>query len=67
VPEVWFWIDDVVTIHVLGPDGYEQVERSPRLPELQLSKVYELLERDGTQEAADQMRAYAANQVRSSV
>jgi Uma2 family endonuclease len=67
VPEVWFWIDDVITIHELGPNGYEQVDRSPRLPELELSKMYELLGLDSTQEAAAQMRAYAANQVRSSV
>jgi len=62
VPEVWFWIDDVITIHVLGADGYEQVERSPRLPDLELSKMYELLALESTQEAADQMRAYGASQ-----
>jgi Uma2 family endonuclease len=62
VPEVWFWIDDVITIHVLHQDRYEQVERSPRLPELELSKVYELLALDSTQEASEQMRAYAAAQ-----
>lgn len=62
VPEVWFWIDDVITVHVLGPNGYEQVDRSPRLPELELSKMYELLALEGTQEAAEQMRAYAASQ-----
>jgi len=63
VPEVWFWIDDVITIHVLGADGYEQVERSPRLPELELSKIYELLALESTQEAADLMRAYGASQL----
>jgi len=63
VPEVWFWIDDVITIHVLGADGYQQVERSPRLPELELSKMYELLALDSTQEAYDRMRAYGASQL----
>lgn len=62
VPEVWFWIDDVITIHSLGPNGYEQVERSPRLPELELSKIYELLELESTQEGVKRMEAYAASQ-----
>lgn len=64
VPEVWFWIDDVITIHVLRPDGhYEQVDLSPRLPDLELSKIYELLSVEGTQDAADQMRAYGVSQL----
>lgn len=44
VPEVWFWIDDVITFHILTDAGYRQEERSRCAPGLELARVYPLLE-----------------------
>ncbi|WP_433931806.1 Uma2 family endonuclease [Sorangium cellulosum] len=41
VPEVWIWKDGRVAVHQLGEGGYEQVERSGMLPELDLGALAE--------------------------
>ncbi len=46
VREVWFWETDVISVHVLGPDGYAVRERSSLLPDLDLDLVLRLLEID---------------------
>lgn len=44
VPEVWFWIDGAITVHVLGSAGYEARDRSARVPALDFALVARLLE-----------------------
>ncbi len=39
IREVWFWDDDEITVHVLGPHGYEAQRRSTFVPELDLDEV----------------------------
>ncbi|WP_438016985.1 Uma2 family endonuclease [Sorangium sp. So ce315] len=41
VPEVWIWKDGRISVHRLGEGGYEQVERSGVLPELDLGELSE--------------------------
>lgn len=41
VPEVWIWKDGRIAVHALGESGYEQVERSGMLPELDLGALAE--------------------------
>ncbi|WP_437599349.1 Uma2 family endonuclease [Sorangium sp. So ce590] len=41
VPEVWIWKDGRISVHLLGEGGYEQVERSGMLPELDLGELSE--------------------------
>jgi Uma2 family endonuclease len=61
VSEVWFWMDDELTIHVLGPGGYKAQPRSARLPDLDIAVLYELLEASSTQEAVARMAMYAGS------
>lgn len=46
VGEVWFWRDDVITVHVLGPSGYERRPASHALPGLDIGVVARLCEGD---------------------
>lgn len=39
IPEVWFWETDQITVHVLGPTGYEVQRRSMFVPDLDLDEV----------------------------
>jgi Uma2 family endonuclease len=39
VPEVWFWEDGVISIYCLRDDGYELVNRSELLPELDMRSI----------------------------
>ncbi|CAN5895917.1 Uma2 family endonuclease [soil metagenome] len=43
VPEVWFWKNHAFTVHVLGPAGYEQHDRSVCLPDFDFRKAVELM------------------------
>lgn len=43
VGEVWFWIDDEITVHVLTETGFEQREQSQCLPGFDFSLVTEML------------------------
>lgn len=62
VREVWNWIDDVLTVHVLVDDAYQRRERSECLPDLDPSFLLGLLECETYNEAAKRMQAYAAAQ-----
>lgn len=39
VNEVWFWQNGQITVHRLGADGYEIIDRSALLPDLDLAAV----------------------------
>jgi Uma2 family endonuclease len=62
VREVWNWIEDVLTVHVLVNEAYERRERSEWLPELDLAFVLELLACETYNEAVKRMQTYAAGQ-----
>lgn len=36
VPEVWFWEDGLFTLHHLRSDGYERINKSELLPDLDI-------------------------------
>jgi Uma2 family endonuclease len=57
IGEVWFWRDDAISVHVLGPGGYEARRRSACLPELDLELVAEALKLDSFNEMIARMRA----------
>jgi Uma2 family endonuclease len=57
VPEVWFWEDDAISVHILGPDGYTANTRSARLPELDLDLVCRLARCETLNEAIEGLRA----------
>jgi Uma2 family endonuclease len=44
VPEVWFWIDGRIEVHVLGPRGYERTPRSGLFPGLDLDLLVTFLD-----------------------
>jgi Uma2 family endonuclease len=39
VPEVWFWQAGAITLHRLGPGGYEEVTQSRFLPDLDVAEL----------------------------
>ncbi|WP_437334671.1 Uma2 family endonuclease [Sorangium sp. So ce394] len=41
VPEVWIWKEGRISVHRLGEGGYEPIERSGLLPELDLDELAE--------------------------
>ena len=57
VPEVWFWKNDAMTVHVLKGDLYETTARSACLPELDLEVVISLLDRPTAIQAVRAFRA----------
>ncbi len=61
VREVWYWIDDELTVYLLEPHGYEPSKRSECLPALDLSFLITLLESPTIIDAITRMREYAAN------
>lgn len=63
VPDVWFWIDGAITVHVLGSAGYESCARSARLPSLDLELVARLLELPTPNEAVRALREALAGHV----
>lgn len=56
VPEVWFWKAGAITIHRLGPDGYEDATQSQFLPGLDVAELGRFLDHPTQTQAA---RAYA--------
>jgi Uma2 family endonuclease len=57
VPEVWFWKDDAIQIHVLGPDGYAPRTTSLGLPGIEVAQLLTFLEHPTSMQA---VRAYIA-------
>ncbi|XXX79983.1 Uma2 family endonuclease [Sorangium sp. So ce134] len=49
VPEVWFLKKGKLSLHVLGPDGYAEAERSRFLPGLDVAALTEFMVRKGDQ------------------
>lgn len=60
IGEVWFWIDDEITVHVLTEDGYEQLDRSLCLPDFDFSLVLEMLELPTLSEVRKRIQAHFA-------
>ena len=60
VGEVWFWDESRISVHVLGPSGYESRERSVVLPTIDLDIVRELADSSHTyNDAMARMLAFA--------
>jgi hypothetical protein len=51
VGEVWFWKDNVLSVHVLSADRYHIAERSALLPALDLALLCTFLDRPSATEA----------------
>ena len=62
VPEVWFWIDGAIVVHVLTRAGYVQQPRSRCLPALDLELLCHLLELPTPNEGIRELRAALARQ-----
>ncbi len=60
IGEVWFWIDDAVTIHVLTESGFAQRDRSACLPGFDFNLVLEMLKLPTLSEVRKQIRAHFA-------
>lgn len=58
VQEVWFWKNDEITIYDLGADGYERVDGSRFLPELDLAHLLTFVGDDGQTAAVRRYRAW---------
>ena len=56
VPEVWLWRSGIITLHRLGPSGYEDVATSRFLPDLDVPELVRFLDHPTQTQAA---RAYA--------
>jgi Uma2 family endonuclease len=56
VAEVWFWKDDVLSVHVLSNGRYEKAERSGLLPALDLALLCSFLDRRSATEAMRDFR-----------
>ncbi len=57
IAEVWYWKADAIAVYVLGPDGYEQRERSACLPDVDLALLCRLARCETVNEAVAQLRA----------
>ena len=58
IPEVWFWQDGRLSVHVLDGLSYRAVERSTFLPELDLTALCTFLDRPTQTEAVRDFRTY---------
>jgi Uma2 family endonuclease len=56
VGEVWFWKRDAISVHVLGPDGYEVRDRSACLPDIDLALIARLARNEVVSDAVDELR-----------
>ncbi len=56
VGEVWFWKRDVISVHVLGPDGYETRDRSACLPDIDLALIARLARNEVVSDAVEELR-----------
>jgi Uma2 family endonuclease len=61
VQEVWYWRKGRIQPHALRGDRYESIERSERLPGLDLSLLTELLDRPTAYDAIRDFRAALAD------
>ena len=57
IREVWFWDDDAISVHVLGPDGYARCDRSTFVPDLDLAQLCRYITVQPASEAIKQYRA----------
>jgi len=57
VGEVWFWKNDLISVHVLERDGYESRDRSVCLQDLDLELVCRLAQVEPTSAAIRQLVA----------
>lgn len=60
IPEVWFWADGELTVHVLDGAAYRRVPRSACLPDLDLAFLCTFLDRRTATEAIRDFRAALA-------
>lgn len=58
ISEVWFWIRDAITVHVLGESGYKVCERSACLPAVDLAVLCRFAEVKPTSAAVAQLVAH---------
>lgn len=56
VPEVWFWKDDAITVHLLRGDAYELSSRSQSFPGLDLALLLSFLDRPTAMQAVRAFR-----------
>lgn len=57
VREVWMWRDERIEVYGLRGDGYERVERSQFVPELDVELLVRFLDRDDQTRAVREFRA----------
>lgn len=57
VGEVWFWKRDVISVHVLGPGGYEPRDRSACVPDLDLTLLCRLARTEVVSDAVAELLA----------
>jgi Uma2 family endonuclease len=57
VPEVWYWREGKITVHVLGPAGFPSQAESACLPDLDMALVTRLVDSASTNEVIGEMRA----------
>ncbi|HEX7080421.1 MAG TPA: Uma2 family endonuclease [Gammaproteobacteria bacterium] len=65
VPEVWYFRDGRIEVHVLRGTRYEQTERSEALPGIDLEQLASFLDRETTSRAIRDYRAALANDRRT--
>lgn len=58
VPEVWFWRDGRIAVHVLQDGGYELVDRSQLFPDLDLGLICALVDRPTALQAVRALREH---------
>ena len=56
VGEVWFWKRDAISVHVLGPNGYETCDRSACLPDIDLALLARLARHEVVSDAVEELR-----------
>ncbi|MDB4958384.1 MAG: hypothetical protein JWO36_5953 [Myxococcales bacterium] len=61
VPEVWFWIEGKVTVHVLNAGVYELRDGSACLPAVDLELVCKMIELPMQSQAVTELRAILAS------
>jgi Uma2 family endonuclease len=57
IGEVWFWINDAITVYVLEHHGYEPRPRSTCLPDIDLALLCSLAKCETMNEAVHKLRA----------
>lgn len=57
VREVWMWRDERIELYALRGDGYERIERSQFVPELDVELLVRFLDRDDQTRAVREFRA----------